>query len=99
MRNGCKVLRQFASVERRLKSHVTPSLAIWKLIYYNGEGDRGCDQCCRYISFQIFANKEIGGNSTKTINANKDSAREAPAIPLKIMIQREHLVRVLIHVI
>lgn len=40
-----------------------------------------------------------GGNSTKTINANKDSAREAPAIPLKIMIQREHLVRVLIHVI
>lgn len=38
-------------------------------------------------------------NSKKTINASKDSAREAPAIPLKIMIQREHLVRVLIHVI
>lgn len=76
-----------------------PSLVIWKLVYDNRESDRGCDQCCRYISFQIFANKEIGGNSTKTINANKDSAREAPAIPLKIMIQREHLVRVLIHVI
>ena len=76
-----------------------PSLVIWKLVYDNREGDRGCDQCCRSISFQIFANKEIGGNSTKTINANKDSAREAPAIPLKIMIQREHLVRVLIHVI
>lgn len=76
-----------------------PSLVIWKLVYDNREGDRGCDQCCRYISFQIFANKEIGGNFTKTINANKDSAREAPAIPLKIMIQREHLVRVLIHVI
>ena len=35
-----------------------PSLVIWKLVYDNREGDRGCDQCCRYISFQIFANKE-----------------------------------------
>ena len=51
------------------------------------------------VAISVFTNKEIGGNSTKTINANKDSAREAPAIPLKIMIQREHLVRVLIHVI
>ena len=42
-----------------------PSLVIWKLVYDNREGDRGCDQCCRYISFQIFANKEIGGEFYK----------------------------------
>lgn len=49
--------------------------------------------------FSNFRKQGDRGDSTKTINANKDSAREAPAIPLKIMIQREHLVRVLIHVI
>ena len=41
----------------------------------------------------------MSGSALAGTNANKDSAREAPAIPLKIMIQREHLVRVLIHVI
>lgn len=50
----------------------------------------------QFLNFCKQGDKE---NSKKTINASKDSAREAPAIPLKIMIQREHLVRVLIHVI
>lgn len=50
----------------------------------------------QFLNFCKQGDKE---NSKKTINASKDSAREAPAIPLKIMIQREHLVRVLIHII